>query len=368
MISTLPAKLSAEFSLQLESLRGLSAIVVLFSHCFQAFIAPFDLSLYSWVRLLGQAAVMMFFALSGYLIGISIQHNIYRHTQFNLRHYIRQRGQRILPPFLFALLLTLLLYGLAPWLFSSGSQQFQHSFGMMIRTAYDLELNSLLGSLFFLNGFISPTLSANAPLWSLSFEVWFYVLAGFLPFLRNSALALAGFILVLVILVILNPTFLPYFLLWLTAFASSFTRLQQLILDKLQPAKTGFFMLAFILAAMDAYQFHLLDQATIYRGLYFVPFNVCIGLGWICWLLQLQYQQQHYQPIWISSAGFSYTLYVTHFPLLLFILGCFPQSRMYGLGGAVLALLCSMLVLIGLVWILAKWLEPQKRKALSHTR
>ena len=53
-------KLSPYFSLQLESLRGISAIVVLFTHSFQAFIAPFDLSLYSWVRLLGQAAVMIF--------------------------------------------------------------------------------------------------------------------------------------------------------------------------------------------------------------------------------------------------------------------------------------------------------------------
>ena len=84
MIHPTSDKLSPHFSLQLESLRGISAIVVLFSHCFQAFIAPFDTSLYSWVRLLGQAAVMIFFALSGYLIGYSIQHNIHQHGQFNL--------------------------------------------------------------------------------------------------------------------------------------------------------------------------------------------------------------------------------------------------------------------------------------------
>ncbi|EIM39001.1 acyltransferase [Acinetobacter sp. HA] len=178
-------RFSAEFSLQLESLRGVSAIVVLFSHCFQAFIAPFDLTLYSWVRLLGQAAVMMFFALSGYLIGTSIQNNIQQNSQFNLSHYIRQRCRRILPPFLFALTLTLTLYILAPYFFSSHTHQFQNSFGMMIRTTYSLEWDNFLGSLFFLNGFVTPTLSANAPLWSLSFEVWFYVLAGFLPFLKT---------------------------------------------------------------------------------------------------------------------------------------------------------------------------------------
>ena len=45
--------LAKTFSLQLESLRGLSAIVVLFSHAFQAFVAPQDVTLYSIVRLLG---------------------------------------------------------------------------------------------------------------------------------------------------------------------------------------------------------------------------------------------------------------------------------------------------------------------------
>ncbi|WP_347453617.1 acyltransferase [Acinetobacter thermotolerans] len=357
-------KLSAEFSLQLESLRGVSAIVVLFSHCFQAFIAPFDVTLYSWIRLFGQAAVMMFFALSGYLIGTSIQQNIQNNGQFDLRHYVRQRCHRILPPFLFALVLTVLLYLLAPFLFSSQSHQFEHNFGMMIRTDYSLEWENLLSSLLFLNGFVTPTLSANAPLWSLSYEVWFYVLAGFLPFLRNSVLAQASFILVLVILSLLNPQFLIYFLLWLSAFSSSFQQVQQYLLNHLSSLKLVFFSLALLIACIDNYVFHFIEHTNIYRGSYFVPFNLCIGLGWICWLIQLQYQHSYYHPVWIQSAGFSYTLYVTHFPLLLFILGCFPQSRSYGLGGAVLALLASMTFLIFFAWFIARWLEPQKRKAL----
>jgi len=170
-MNTAPNTLSHYFSLQLESLRGISAIVVLFSHCFQAFIAPFDTSIYSWIRLLGQAAVMIFFALSGYLIGYSIQHNIHQHGQFNLHHYARQRGRRILPPFLFAMGLTLVLYLLAPLLFTSHTHAFQHSFGMMIRTDYSIDMMEFVGSLLFLNGFVTPTVSANAALWSLSYEV-----------------------------------------------------------------------------------------------------------------------------------------------------------------------------------------------------
>jgi len=48
-------------------------------------------------------------------------------------------------------------------------------------------------------------------------------------------------------------------------------------------------------------------------------------------------------------------------------LGCFPQSRTYGLGGAVLALVATMLVLVLLASLMAKLLEPQQRKALSRS-
>lgn len=358
-----PDKLSPYFSLQLESLRGISAIVVLFTHCFQAFIAPFDLTLYSWVRLLGQAAVMIFFVLSGYLIGHSIQRNTQQYGQFNLRQYTRQRYRRILPPFLFAMALTVILYLLAPFLFASQSHAFPNSFGMMIRTHYLLEAGDFIGSLLFLNGFITPTVSANAPLWSLSYEVWFYVLAGFLPFLKDSEMAKIGFFMGLAVLSFLNIQFLIYFLVWLSAFACSFQQIQLRLLTRLAQLKLSLFCLALLIACVDAYQFHMIDQAKIYRGAYFVPFNLCIGLAFSCWLVQLQHQRSHYHPVWITSANFSYTLYVTHFPLLLFILGCIPATLAYGLGGAVLALIGSMCGLIVFAWLMAKWLELQRKKA-----
>jgi peptidoglycan/LPS O-acetylase OafA/YrhL len=358
-----PDKLSPYFSLQLESLRGISAIVVLFTHCFQAFIAPFDLTLYSWVRLLGQAAVMIFFVLSGYLIGYSIQRNTQQHGQFNLRQYTRQRYRRILPPFLFAMALTVILYLLAPLFFASQTHAFQNSFGMMIRTSYTLDAGDFFGSLLFLNGFITPTVSANAPLWSLSYEVWFYVLAGFLPFLKDSEMAKIGFFMVLAILSFPNIQFFIYFLVWLSAFACSFQQVQLRFLARLAPLKLGLFSLAFLIACVDAYQFHMIDQAKIYRGAYFAPFNFCMGLAFCCWLVQLQHQRSHYHPVWIKSANFSYTLYVTHFPLLLFILGCIPATLAYGLGGAVLALIGSMCSLIVFACLMAKWLEPQRKKA-----
>jgi peptidoglycan/LPS O-acetylase OafA/YrhL len=225
-----------------------------------------------------------------------------------------------------------------------------------------------VGSLLFLNGFVTPTVSANAALWSLSYEVWFYVLAGFLPFLKNSEIAKIGFFMVLAILSLLNIQFFIYFLVWLTAFACSFPSFQLRFLNRLQAVKLALFSLAFLIACFDAYQFQVIDEAQQYRAANFTPFNFCVGLAFSCWLVQLQHQRSHYHPVWVQSADFSYTLYVTHFPLLLFILGCIPATLAYGLGGAILALLASMCSLILFAWLMAKWLEPARKKALSNTQ
>ena len=133
-------------------------------------------------------------------------------------------------------------------------------------------------------------------------------------------------------------------------------------LSRLQPIKLGLFGLAFMIACADAYQFHIIEQADLYRVNYFVPFNLCIGLAFVCWIVQLQHQQSQYQPVWPQSANFSYTLYVTHFPLLLFILAAFLQRLIMVLRVLPLSLFMSMCSLISFAWLMAHWLEPQRKK------
>lgn len=347
------------FSLQLESLRGLSAIIVLFSHCFQAVIAPLDQSIYPIIRLLGQAAVMMFFVLSGYLIGYSIQKNITRYQQFNLRQYIQQRCKRILLPFIFALILTVILYFIAPYFFASATQQILPQQPFMIRYAFDINLIELLGTALFLNGFLTSTLSSNAALWSLSYEVWFYVLAGCLMLFRNR-IAVLIFMITLGLLSFLNLQFLLYFMVWLSAFAFSFLQSSTYILPlQLQAIKIFFAMLALLIAIFDFYQFHFLDQGKNYSAENFTYFNLCIGMAFCCWLVQLRFKLRHFTPIWVHSARFSYTLYVTHFPLILFSLGCFPFLLTSGLVFALFGTFVLMLICILFAYKVAQYLEPQ---------
>ena len=352
--------LDKTFSLQLESLRGLSAITVLFSHAFQAFIAPQDVTFYSIVRLFGQAAVMMFFVLSGFLIGHSIQKNLLQNHTFSIRRYARQRFRRILPPFIFALFWMLLLYVLAPYFFATESHDFQLLPALMMRTAYDFSWVEVLGSVFFINEFLTPTLYANAPLWSLSYEVWFYLLAGLMAMWQSTFVRI-GFVITLLILTVLNLQFLVYFGVWLLAFAFSFDQVRsRLDVHALKITQWIFAIFALCIAIYDAFQFFVIDQVKTYQANLFTMFNACIGVAFAIFLLQLFQKQHNFKPIWVSSARFSYTLYVTHFPILLFAMGVFPQSYLRSIWTSMLAVILSMLICIAFAWTMAKFLEPKQ--------
>src|SRR5690606_35011880 len=124
-----------------------------------------------------------------------------------------------------------------------------------------VDIRGFVGSLLFLNGVVTPTVSASAALWSLRCEAWCYVLAGFLPFLKDSEIAKVGFFMVLAILSLLNIQFFIYFLVWLSAFACSFRYIQLRFLNRLQSVKLALYGLAFLIACFDAYQFQVIDEA-----------------------------------------------------------------------------------------------------------
>jgi len=162
--------LRANESAQFDSLRGASAIAVVIGHSNQILIAPTYDGLSEWLGLLAQAAVMVFFVLSGFLICKSISGNIAKHQgYFSLTKYVGDRFIRIWPPLLFSLALMAFLYLLAPVVFPSGSNAFlAPTKNALVRTAFTFDLTQALGAGLALNGFFTDTPSANGALWSLS--------------------------------------------------------------------------------------------------------------------------------------------------------------------------------------------------------
>ena len=198
---------------QLDSLRGLSALIVLFAHANQILIAPSTKAFFGVAGLLAQGAVMVFFVLSGFLIGKSLTRNIHKNNTLNINSYLIDRFNRIYPPLIFSLIIVGTLYLIAPYFFATNSLEFTASDHYLARQSFEITLSSVLSSAFFLNGFIGETISVNGPLWSLSYEVWYYILAALMLKSSKPVYALLSCILLL-ILSYLNKDFLIHSIIW----------------------------------------------------------------------------------------------------------------------------------------------------------
>jgi peptidoglycan/LPS O-acetylase OafA/YrhL len=141
---------------KLEGLRGLCALVVAISHFLTFdFFHSFQIPYYNFFVHLEFAheAVLIFFLLSGYVIGLN-----HIHTPFNKRNvitYLKKRVVRLYPIYVLAIII---------------------SFSVYIYTYGVFSVRQLIGHLFFAQEFLVTTISSNWSLWSLSYEVVYYLL------------------------------------------------------------------------------------------------------------------------------------------------------------------------------------------------
>ena len=123
----------------------------------------------------GLEAVVVFFALSGFLVGGRVLAR-WRDDRFDLKRYCVDRVSRIYVP-------------LIPALIFSG----------IVALAFDEKWSwlTLLGNIVGLQGVTCDVFGRNGPLWSLAYEIWFYVLAGCCVSIvrRNDSVNLVSWIL-----------------------------------------------------------------------------------------------------------------------------------------------------------------------------
>ncbi len=108
---------------------------------------------------MGLEAVVLFFVLSGFLVGGKVLERIVNGS-FDLKAYTLDRVSRIYIPLIPALIFTAVVNCLI--------------------CGRPFSVLSLVGNLFGLQGVWSqiPAFAGNDPLWTLSYECWFYVLGG----------------------------------------------------------------------------------------------------------------------------------------------------------------------------------------------
>jgi peptidoglycan/LPS O-acetylase OafA/YrhL len=183
-------RFSAGFSSFLDMSRWLAAMVVVIGHLQHPLLIAWSdlppserhLWVLAWYQLgeLRHEAVVVFFVLSGFLVG-GIGLNKIRAGRFSLTDYGIDRAVRVLIAFIPALFLGVALDLIGTrWFGWTGLWNHSHALLREVYAPYVFE-NGLTpeivgGNLLMLQSFKVPPAGSNMPLWSLSYEFWFYVI------------------------------------------------------------------------------------------------------------------------------------------------------------------------------------------------
>jgi len=312
----------------------------------------------------GHQAVMVFFVLSGFLISATIIKSCISGT-WSWRKYLINRSTR-----LYAVLIPGLLLG-SLWDIA-GSSLFA-STGVYTHAVSDLgpaiAVNNLsvgyfFGNLLFLQTIICPPFGSNAPLWSLANEFWYYVLfpaglsAGLALGRKAMRVAIPLSALVICLAAFLGLDKLIGFLIWMCGCGLVFTYSEFQLRGK---GQVFFYLLTSSLILCGS----LIAARTTIGAL--LGSDLSVGIAFTLFLfgvLQLEVGagSSHYLGAAHRFAGFSYSLYVLHFPLLLFLRAWIVPPQRWQPDG--LHLLYGSLIgalVLGFTWTVALFTENKTR-------
>jgi peptidoglycan/LPS O-acetylase OafA/YrhL len=306
----------------LHHLRWLAAAAVAVSHIRQNLIAGNEQEAHHGILTtvvfsvsdFGGAAVMVFFVLSGFLVGGKAL-DLFQSSSVarDWPHFLVDRFSRtfvVLWPALAlaggAMLLLRVIAPDAPFMTSAhwGPALYRPING-------DISVQSWLGAAALVNGLASPMLQINGPLWSLAFE-WFYYMAALALILGIRGVFSVGAVGIMVYAVILlglglifNSDMIVWTLVWLMGVASRFAFDREV----LRGAVLRIGALVILLTILVENHMHGVSNLLIGLATAFVIAN----RDWASWKMGASWGEK--------LAGFSYSFYLTHFPITIAILG-----------------------------------------------
>ena len=309
----------------------------------------------------GHEAVLFFFVLSGFVIHLGFARRLAAEgesARFDWPRYFFRRVRRLYPPLVFALLLTLALDALGAargWSIYSGTTPCALINSEIGR---DHSIGTALGNLAFLMQSWVPCFGSNGPLWSLHYEWWFYMLYPALWLVsRRSAMTAALLVTLLFALSwLIGPDaghaffiaqiFTALLTWWLGALlADIYTGRIRIRWSALTPLVLLLPALPFatpMLARRWPAFAHGWMPDTFY-GLGFAGLFAC------CFALRERGWSLHFLGRLKPLGDMSYTLYIVHMPILVFLSG-WVMSRSPGgvlpshFGWAALGTLACLLV------------------------
>jgi peptidoglycan/LPS O-acetylase OafA/YrhL len=326
--------------IHLDAIRGFAALIVLVGHARVLFLRSITgepqnnplttpLSglktgmgnLAASTNSIGHEAVMVFFVLSGFLVGGSVL-KLMKKNRWSWKDYLLKRMTRLWLVLIPALLLGTILDHAGMYIFTNPHSIYT---APPEQTLVVTDLSSrfspkiMLGNLVFLQNISVPTAGSNVALWSLANEFWYYMAFPLLVLALSRKRGLwqrAIFIVLFAgILAGIGGDASRLFLVWLLGVVVSMVPLKA----SKRVAKWGTVCFAVILSvAVIWVKQHIVNIATA---------EFTIGLLCACLLYFMLHQKQNaknsvYSRASVFTSRISYTLYLVHLPILIFLCAC----------------------------------------------
>lgn len=303
----------------LDFVRGFAALLVCAGHLRAALFVDFSNAdsasylskMFYFVTGFGHQSVMIFFVLSGYLVGGSI---LYKKEIF-WGEYLSKRIIRLWVVLVPALVFTYLIDTYTRVLNENVLLGIYHSTinsGPSVNNPYSSTFVTFVSNLLFLQNVNMPIFGSNGPLWSLSNEFWYYLLFPLLlVILRKDYSNKAIYLTIIGLLFYWLPIhILEGFIVWMFGVIAFHINRKNYLNKKLAPIFFLMFGLALSMSRVSGGISNEWIEDIIIGGVFSLIISCQFKFGNINEVIK--------KGIQILS-DISYTLYLFHFPLVILI-------------------------------------------------
>ena len=326
----------------LDVLRLLAAIGVVFAHLDNSGLYPGAGALQTY----GGCFVVTFFVLSGYVITATTDP-----TRSDCYRYFATRFARLWTVALPALLIGLLLQEIGVRVAPSFFAEFDRGHAL---------LRYLLAALFANEfWFVSAGPPMVLPVWSLAYEFWFYALFGIAVYIRTlwiRAMAL------LLTAMLVGPKILALLPIWLLGVAAWKSVRYRRVSERWAPMILGLSvtLLAGLVIAHPRWPGGIGFAPWFFSGAWVSDWLFGIGIAGLIIGIDARFHScpvpAHLSAVVKQGAGVSFSLYLLHYPLMVFSAGLLPYDRSNAIHvSGVLAFIFLLVYIFGSIF------EPQRK-------
>jgi peptidoglycan/LPS O-acetylase OafA/YrhL len=363
--------LEGNISIYLDLIRGISAILVVMEHLSSRLFVGYGnvenqtvitMALYL-LNILGGPSVIIFFVLSGLFISRSVIKAV-SEDKWSWKTYLVNRLSRLYVVLIPALILTFILDSISV-----------NYFGYEGYNSSSENLFNFIGNLFYLQNIFVDVYGSNAPLWSLNYEFWYYMLfpAVFVLLVtkRSRKLKLLYLISIVLILSLMNSRMGSYFAVWLIGtFVMLLPRINSLI-NRFTP------LLATILLLITIPIRPLMMTGRLFTNewtedLLVIDLLIGLAFGFLIYSMihivsdKIRHlDHKRLGKVAKLLAGFSFSLYLIHYPIINTVYYWSASKGFSGLQPSITSVLIEILLILlicFIAYLFSKFTEGQTHK------